>query len=59
MGADDADAVVDADGRAWAVPNLTVCDNSVFPSALSVNPCLTQMALSLRIADRHLDRARP
>ena len=56
MGVDASDAVVDADGRSWAVPNLHVCDNSVFPSALSVNPCLTQMALSLLIADRFLGR---
>ena len=54
MGADPADSVVDAEGRAWDVPGLSVCDNSTFPSALSVNPALTQMALSLRTADRHL-----
>lgn len=54
MGADAGDSVVDADGRAWDVPGLFVCDNSVFPSALSVNPALTQMALSLRTADRFL-----
>ena len=55
MGADGADAVVDADGRSFDIANLYVCDNSVFPSALSVNPALTQMALSLRVADRFLD----
>ena len=27
--------------RAFDVPNLYICDNSVFPSALSVNPALT------------------
>ena len=32
-----------------------IVDNSVFPSALSVNPALTIMALSLRTADRFLD----
>jgi len=56
MGADPDDAVVDADGRSFDVPNLFVMDNSVFPSALSVNPALTQLALSLRAADRFLAR---
>ncbi len=54
MGADGDDAVVDADCRSFDVENLYVCDNSVYPSALSVNPCVTQLALSLRTADRFL-----
>lgn len=58
MGTDGDDAVVDADCRVFDVANLSVCDNSVFPSALSVNPALTQMALSLRTADRFLERGR-
>jgi len=58
MGRDSAAAVVDADGRCFDVPGLYVCDNSLFPSALSVNPALTIMALALRIADRFLARAR-
>ncbi len=57
MGTSKNDSVVDADCRAWDVPNLTVCDNSVFPSALAVNPALTIMAVSLRTADRHLENA--
>jgi choline dehydrogenase-like flavoprotein len=56
MGASGDEAVVDADGRSFDVENLSVCDNSVYPSALSVNPALTQMALSLRTADRFLAR---
>ena len=56
MGASGDRAVVDADCRSFTTPNLWVCDNSVFPSALSVNPALTQMALSLRTADRFLAR---
>ena len=55
MGDDPETSVVDADGRAWDVPNLSICDNSVFPSALSANPALTIMALSLRTADRFLE----
>ena len=54
MGRSGDDAVVDPDGKAFDVPNLYICDNSVFPSALSVNPALTIMALSLRTADKFL-----
>lgn len=56
MGDDANTAVVDADGRSFDVPGLYVADNSVFPSALAANPALTIMALSLRTADRFLER---
>jgi len=52
MSADPGNGVVDGDGRSHDIPNLWISDNSTFPSALSANPCLTQMALSLRTADR-------
>jgi choline dehydrogenase-like flavoprotein len=58
MGDDPASSVVDAEGRSHDIPNLWICDNSVFPSALSVNPALTIMALSLRTADLFLNRFR-
>lgn len=58
MGVDGDRSVVDADGRAHDIPNLYISDNSIFPSALSVNPALTIMALSLRIADRFLQARR-
>ncbi|MGI4823761.1 MAG: GMC family oxidoreductase [Janthinobacterium lividum] len=58
MGLSGDDAVVDRDGRAFDVPNLYISDNSTFPSALSVNPALTIMALSLRTADKFLERER-
>ena len=54
MGTDPAEAVVDAEGRSFDVPNLWVCDNSVFPSAVVANPALTIMALGLRTAERYL-----
>jgi len=54
MSSDPADGVVDGDGRSHEIPNLWICDNSVFPSALAANPALTIMALSLRTADRFL-----
>ena len=54
MSVDPDDGVVDGDGRSHDIDNLWVCDNSTFPSALAANPGLTQMALSLRTADRML-----
>lgn len=57
MGRDASHAVVNADGRAFDVPNLYVSDNSTFPSALAANPALTIMALALRTADRFLAQA--
>jgi choline dehydrogenase-like flavoprotein len=58
MGSDPSTSVVDQNGRVWDVPNLYVCDTSIFPSSLAVNPALTQMAVSLRIADRFLAAVR-
>ncbi len=54
MSDDPGEGVVDADGRSHDIDNLWICDNSTFPSALAANPGLTQMALSLRTADRML-----
>lgn len=56
MGHSSDEAVVDSTGRSFDVPNLYISDNSTFPSALSVNPALTIMALSLRTADKFLGR---
>ena len=55
MGASAEDSVVDENGRSFDVPNLYICDNSIFPSALSVNPSLTIIALALRTADKFLE----
>ena len=56
MGADPATSVVDPFGRSHDVPNLWVCDNSVFPSAMPANPAMTIMALSLRTAAAFLEK---
>lgn len=56
MGENPADSVVNRNGQSFDVPNLYICDNSIFPSALSVNPALTIMALALRTADEFLER---
>ena len=58
MGTDPATSVVDPYGRSHDVPNLWVCDNSVFPSAMPANPALTIMALSLRTAKAFVDSPR-
>lgn len=55
MGTNAAENVVNENCRSFDIPNLYVCDNSVFPSALSVNPALTIMALALRTADEFLE----
>ncbi|MBS3647828.1 GMC family oxidoreductase [Pseudaminobacter sp. 19-2017] len=52
MGSDPATSVVNADGRSWDVPNLWICDGSLFPTCGGVNPSLTIQALACRIADR-------
>jgi choline dehydrogenase-like flavoprotein len=49
-GADPHRAVVDERQQVYGVKNLYVCDSSVFPSALGVNPMLTIMALAHRAA---------
>jgi choline dehydrogenase-like flavoprotein len=52
MGTAPENSVVDADHRAWAVPNLFVCDGSVMPTQGAANPALTIMALASRLAQR-------
>ncbi|RKU00151.1 choline dehydrogenase [Burkholderia sp. Nafp2/4-1b] len=52
MGDDPATSVVDADCRSWDIPNLWVCDGSVFPTVGGVNPSLTIQAIACRTADR-------
>jgi choline dehydrogenase-like flavoprotein len=50
MGFSPDDSVVDAGHRAWDVPNLFVCDGSVFPTEGAANPALVIMALADRLA---------
>jgi choline dehydrogenase-like flavoprotein len=52
MGDDPRGSVVDADCRSWDVPNLWICDGSVFPTVGGVNPSLTIQAIACRTADR-------
>ena len=57
MGYDPDDSVVDKDGRSWSIPNLWVCDGSLFPTSGGVNPSLTIQALACRMGDRIADMA--
>jgi choline dehydrogenase-like flavoprotein len=52
MGTDETNGVVDADCRAFAVPNLLITDGSVLPTQGSANPALTIRAVAARAADR-------
>ena len=52
MGDDPRTSVVNADGRSWDIPNLWICDGSLFPTSGGVNPSLTIQALACRIGDR-------
>ncbi len=50
MGADERTAVTDGFGRVHGAQQLFVCDASLFPSAVAVNPCETIQTLSTRNA---------
>ncbi len=52
MGDDPKASVVDADCRSWDIPNLWICDGSVFPTVGGVNPSLTIQAIACRTGDR-------
>jgi len=52
MGTNSKDSVTNADGRTWDIPNLWICDGSLFPTSGGVNPSLTIYALACRMGDR-------
>lgn len=52
MGDDPRTSVVDEWCRSWDVPNLFICDGSVFVTSAGVNPSLTIEAIAARAADR-------
>ncbi len=51
MGFTPDDSVTDGYGRTWDVPNLWICDGSLFPTGGGANPSLTIMAVACRIGD--------
>lgn len=52
MGSNPTTSVVSKDCRSHDVPNLFICDGSVFTSSTAVNPSLTIQAIAARAADR-------
>lgn len=56
MGDDEKECVVDSDCKVYGFDNLYVCDASVFPTALGVNPQLTVMALATITANKIIKR---
>ena len=58
MGSDPRNSVVDRWCRSWDVPNLFICDGSVFVTSSAANPSLTIEAIAARTADYIIDRAR-
>lgn len=59
MGGDPEQSVVKHTGETWEVENLFVCDGSIVPTSLGVNPQLTIFALAMRCAgfvDDRLER---
>lgn len=57
MDADPARGVVDAEGRVHGYEGLLVCDGSIFPSSIGVNPMMTIIAMAANVARRLAERS--
>lgn len=58
MGHDKKTSVVNQFGQSHDIPNLFVCDTSVFVTGAGLNPTLTAMAIANRSADFIINHAR-
>lgn len=52
MGTNPEEGVIDADLKVHGLDNLFVCDASIFPSSLGVNPQISIMAFGFRLAEK-------
>lgn len=55
MGIDPRSSVVKPDGETHEVPGLYICDGSIMPTSLGVNPQLTIFAMAEKIAEGIVD----
>jgi choline dehydrogenase-like flavoprotein len=58
MGFTSEESVTNGYGKTWDIPNLWICDGSLFPTGGGVNPSLTIMAVACRIGDHIVSCAR-